>query len=302
MLMRRLRALGYGLGRAMGGLRKRPAMAAAVTGAIAVAFLLVGLVHLVAHNVEAMTARWGGTTHMVVYMESGATLAQTGHIASVLQRLPAVERVEQVPPEAALDRLRQSLGEHEDLLEGLGQDMLPASIEVTLGAGIKDVVKAHPIIERLEATVGVEEVVFVGDWADKLSVLVAGLRYGVWCFFAFMGCACLYLVATTIRLRAQARRREAEIMSLIGASSRFIRGPLVVEGMLQGALGALVAMCSLWMLFDAGAGAVRATLYEALGSAQVSFMPLGHLACFVAAGAALGLIGSWMVTRDYGHV
>lgn len=299
--MRRLRAIGYGLRRALDGLRKRPAMAAAVTSAIAVGFLLVGLVHLVARNVETMSASWGGTAHMVVYMEAGATPEQTGHIASVLERLSAVERVEQVPPEAALERLRQSMGEHEGLFEGLGTDMLPASIEVTLAAGIKDVARTHPIIERLEATVGVEEVVFVGDWADKLSTLMAGLRYAVWCFFALMGCACLYLVATTIRLRAQARRPEAEVMSLIGASRAFVRGPLLVEGMLQGALGALVAMALLWLLFDAGAGAVRETLYQTLGSAQVSFMPLGHLACFVAAGAALGLTGSWMVTRNHGY-
>jgi cell division transport system permease protein len=301
MLMRRLRAIGYGLRRALDGLGKRPAMAAAVTGAIAVGFLLVGLVHLVARNLETMSTSWGGTAHMVVYMEAGATPEQTGHIAAVLERLPAVERVAQVPPEAALERLRQSMGEHEALLEGLGPDMLPASLEVTLGAGIKDVARAHPLIERLESTVGVEEVVFVGDWADKLALLMAGLRYAVWCFFALMGGACLYLVATTIRLRAQTRRHEAEIMCLIGASSAFVRGPLLVEGTIQGALGAIAAMSLLWLLFDAGADAVRNTLYAALGTAQVSFMPLGHIAGFVAAGAILGLAGSWMVTRNHGH-
>lgn len=299
--MRSLRALAYGLGRAIDGLRQTPAPAAAVTGAIAVGFLLVGLMHLVARNVEAVTASWGGSAHMVVYMEASATPDQSRHIATVLERLPAVEHVEQVPPEAALERLRHSLGEHEDVLEGLGPDMLPASIEVTLAQGLKDVVKAHPIIERIEATAGVEEVEFVGDWADKLSLLVSGLRYAMWCLFGLMGAACVYLVATTIRLRAQARRGEAEIMSLFGASSSFVRGPLLVEGMLQGTLGAIAAMGMLWLLFDTGAGAVRSTLREALGSAQVSFLPLGHLAVFVAAGAALGLAGSWMVTRDHGH-
>lgn len=299
--MRYLRALGYGLGRAIDGLRQKPAPAAAVTSAIAVAFLLVGIAHLVARNVESMTASWGGTAHMVVYMEANASPDQARHIASVLGRLPAVEHVAHVPPEAALERLRQSLGEHGDVIEGLGPDMLPASIEVTLGQELKDVVKVHPIIERLESTVGVEEVEFVGDWADKLALLMSGLRYAVWCFFAFMGAACIYLVATTIRLRAQARRREAEVMSLFGASSTFVRGPLLVEGMLQGTLGALAAMGLLWLLFDTGAGAVRDTLREALGNVQVTFLPLGHIAAFVAAGAALGLAGSWMVTRSHGH-
>lgn len=303
--MQRLRALWYAMGRAIDGLRRTPAVAAAVTGAVAVGFLLVGVVHLIAHNIEAMASAWGGGAHMVVYLEAGTPAAEAEKLRVALAQVPAVERAVQVSQAQALERLRRSLGEHQDLdllLEDeLGAELLPASIEVTFGDGVKDVARNHPLVARVEAAVGVEEVVFVGQWADRLTLLMNSLRLGVWCFFGLMGAACVYVVATTMRLRAQAHRREAEVMELFGASAAFVRGPLLLEGMLQGTLGAAAAMAALWLLFDTGASAVRDTLREALGSGQVAFLPAAHVLGFVAAGALLGLFGSLLVTGRSSH-
>lgn len=295
-----LRAIWYAMGRALDGLRRTPAVAVAVTGAVAVGFLLVGVVHLLAHNIEGMARAWGGGAHMVVYLEPGTPAADAEKLRAALGSVPAVARSVHVSPAQALERLRRSLGDHQDLdilvEDELGAAFLPASIEVTFAAGVEDVARNHSLVARVEAAVGVDEVVFVGDWADRLTLLMRSLRYGVWCFFGLMGAACVYVVATTMRLRAQAHRREAEVMELCGASAAFVRGPLLIEGMVQGALGAAVAMGALWLLFDTGAGAVRETLRQALGSGQVAFLPVAHVAVFVAAGAALGLLGSLLVT------
>jgi cell division transport system permease protein len=295
-----LRAIWYAMGRAMDGLRRTPAVAAAVTGAVAVGFLLVGVVHLLAHNIEAMARTWGGGAHMVVYLEPGTPAGDAEKLRAALGSVPAVARSVHVSPAQALERLRRSLGDHQDLdilvEDELGAAFLPASIEVTFAAGVEDVARNHSLVARVEAAVGVDEVVFVGDWADRLTLLMRSLRYGVWCFFGLMGAACVYVVATTMRLRAQAHRRDAEVMELCGASAAFVRGPLLIEGMVQGALGATAAMGALWLIFDTGAGAVRETLREALGSGQVAFLPVAHVAAFVAAGAALGLLGSLLVT------
>lgn len=295
-----LRAIWYALGRAMDGLRRAPGMTAAVIGAVAMGFLLVGVAHLIAHNIEGMARSWGGGAHMVVYLESGARPADAEKVRAALAEVPAVERAVHVSPAQALERLRRSLGDHQDLdilvEDELGAAFLPASIEVTFAAGVEDVARSHSLVERIEAAVGVEEVVFVGDWADRLTLLMRGLRYGVWCFFALMAAACVYVVAMTMRLRAQTHHREAEVMELFGASAAFVRAPLLIEGAVQGALGAIAAMGALWLVFDTGAGAVRDVLRQALGSGQVAFLPVAHVAAFVAAGALLGLFGSLLVT------
>ncbi|ACY17963.1 cell division protein FtsX [Haliangium ochraceum] len=303
--MPRLWALRYTLRRALAGLSRAPGVAAAVIVAVALGMLLVGVVHLVAHNIELMAHNWGGGAHMVVYLEEGVTRADVGELRGALAELPAVERTSYVSPAQALERLRRSLGEHQDLdllLEDqLGAALVPASIEVTFAAGVGDVARSHSLVTRVEAAVGVEDVVFVGDWTERMSALLATLRVGAWGFFALVALACLFVVTATMRLRARSHRDEAEVLELFGASSAFVRGPLLIEGMLQGLLGAAAAMIALWLVFDSGAGAVRASLVDVLGTAHVAFLPPVHVLGFVLAGAALGLAGSLLVSGGERH-
>jgi cell division protein FtsX len=87
-----LRAFWYAMARAMDGLRRTPAVAMAVTGAVAVGFLLVGVVHLLAHNIEAMAQTWGGGAHMVVYLEAGTPADDAEKLRAALDSMPAVAR------------------------------------------------------------------------------------------------------------------------------------------------------------------------------------------------------------------
>ncbi|WP_428263583.1 cell division protein FtsX [Haliangium sp.] len=301
--MRRLRALWYGLARAGAGLARSPAASAAVVGAVAVGFLLVGAVHLLAHNLDDLTRTWAGGAHMVVYLEDGADADEIERLREALIALPGVTRATHITQAQALARLRRSLG-HDDSLAILLEDdrgatMLPASIEVTFAAGVHEVARAHPLVARVEAATAVEEVVFVGDDGERLEPLMSGLRYGMWGFLGLMALACVYVVAITMRLRARAHRREAEILAIVGATSAFVRGPMLVAGAAQGVLGAIVALVALGVGFAAVAEIARAALHEAVGAGSIHFLPPAHLAIFVAAGAGVGLFGSWMGTRRY---
>jgi cell division transport system permease protein len=288
--------MAYGARRAVDGLLGRKLLSAIAIGAIAASLLVVGLVTMTARNVEAMTARWGGGVQMVVYLQDGAGAERAARIAEALTQLPAVERVEYVPPERALDRLRATLGGDDALVEGLEVGMLPASLEVTLGHGIVDIAAAHPVVERLEATAGVDHVEFVGPWVDRLGALLQGLRYAGWIALSIAAGVCLYVVAATLRLGVVARRREAQVAALCGASPSFIRGPLLLEGILQGAIGAAVAAVALWLLYATGGGAAEAVLARAFGEATVAFLAPADLARLILVGAALGLAGSFLAT------
>ena len=122
----RLRAIGFGVGRALRGLARRPLSSALSTGAIAVALLLVALVHLAAANVRDLTAVWGGGVQMVVYLDDDTPRERADTIAAALARLPAVEGIHYVSPDEAHRRLRASLGEHGALLDGVEVGLLPA--------------------------------------------------------------------------------------------------------------------------------------------------------------------------------
>jgi len=292
----RLRAIGFGVGRAFRGFARRPWSSVLSTGAIAVALLLVALVHLAASNVRDMTAVWGGGVQMVVYLEDETPRERADAIAGALGQLPAVQRIDYVSPAQAYERLRSSLGEHGELLEGIEVGLLPASLEVELGEGVRDVAAVHPVVTRLRKTAGVESVEFLDDWVGQLTALLAALRVAALVLALIVAGACVYIIASTLKLAMHERRGEMEVYDLLGASGSYIRGPLLIEGILQGALGAGIAVGLAYALFSAGAAPMSSALEAAFGSVSLDFLPARDIALLVAGGAGLGLVASWLAT------
>jgi len=288
------RAIRYGIGRALSGAARRPLVTVLSTGAIGISLLLVGVVVLAAANVARLTQGWGRGVQMVVYLEDGTSPERARSIGRILSAVDAVERVDYVPADVAYQRLRDSLGERRDLLDGVEVGFLPASLEVTLHGGVKGVASVSPVVERLRQTRGVEEVEFVGDWVDRLTALFHALRWVALALALVVAGACVYVVAGTIKLGMYARDDELTVLRLVGATDAFVELPLVVEGAMQGALGAGVAVGLLYALYRIGGPAIERMLTGAVGEIHLSFLSAPHLLIAVAAGALLGIAGSWL--------
>ncbi len=296
-----LRAAMFATLRAMRAMARRPRAVAAAATAIAIALVLVGFARLVDRNATAVTEGWGGGVQMVVYLDDGADDAVAQRISGVLAELPAVERVRYVPRGEALERLRSALGDRDDVVEAIDPGMLPASLEVTLASGVRDVAAAHPVVARLEATAGVEEVELLGEWVDRATALIGDVRSAGGALFALVAIAGLCLVLATVRAATPHPTRQAEIVSLLGGSPRFSRAPMLISGATLGLIGAALAATALWALFAAGAPAVESTLAQAFGSGPLEFLPARELLLLGAAGVALGTLGAALAPGRRAH-
>lgn len=299
-MKRWFRAMWYALCRAGTAMRRRPLATALATAAIAAALLLAGVARLAAHNADRLTQRWAGGVHMVVYLDANATDQHAATITDVLMDLPAVERVRYVPREQALEHLREALGERDEIIEGIEVGMLPASLEVTLAEGVKDVAAAHPVVDRLTATAGVEEVEFLGEWVDDLTLFLGGVRGAGSALFVFVTLACIAIIWASMRLGIRRRSREAEIVELCGGTSRFLRGPMMIEGSVVGAVAAGVAALLLWMLFRSIAPGVESTL-SAFGNSELAFLPARDIGIAIAVGTGLGAFGALLAGGRRAH-
>jgi cell division transport system permease protein len=268
-------------------------------GCIALSLLLVGVVQLTAVNVRRLAAGWGADVQMTVYLEDGTAPSRAQKIAGALAKLPGVVGVRAVDGHQAWERLRRSLGARADLLDGVEEGFLPASIEVTLKPGVVDVLRAHPAFERLKRTPGVEDVELMGDWAGRLGALERLIDGIGWAVAALVLCACLYIVGSTIRLGVFARRDEIELWKLVGATNGFVKAPFLVEGGLQGALGTSLAVALLYALFRVAAPRVEAVLGGWLASGPLGFFTPAQLLAAVVAGTLLGLMGSALALGRY---
>jgi cell division transport system permease protein len=289
-----LRALLYGFARALRGTSRRPLVATLSTGAIGVSLLVVGVVGLAAANVARLTARWDRGVQMVVYLEDDVTPERARAIGGVLAGVSAIERVDYVPPDIAHRRLQESLGARADLLDGVENGFLPASLEVKLAGGVRGVAAASPVIDKLRRTPGVEEVEFLGDWVDRLAALLGALRAAAIALGLLVGGACVYVIAGTIKLGMYARKDELDVLRLVGATDGFIRLPLLVEGALHGTVGAGVAVGLLYAVYRAGAPALERMLAGAASGIELTFLTAPLVGVSLAAGLLLGVLGSWL--------
>ena len=304
--MRAARHAVYAVIRALAAMRRAPWATLQAIAAIALAFGFLGLAHVAARNLDSITGRMAGA-HMIVYLDDGVSDEHARAIAQALARLPAVEQQTYIDQRQAYERLQATLGamaEHSELasdaMKGIDVTMLPASIEVVLADGVRDVAMLEPVVRRLEAVPGVESVEVTGDWIDRVTAFHGGVSKIGWIVTAFLAGACLCLVVAIMTARSRSRRFEATVLDMLGASRFFVRGPLVIEGVVQGLAGAALAALGLWLLFTWSAPSVSRILSHVLDRAEaLVFLPPAQIALFVAAGGLLGLCGALWATRHH---
>ncbi len=281
-------------------IRRRPLIAALTVGVMTVALVLVGVAYMAERNVRVLSEEWGSGVQMIVYLDEGTSDAHAEKLSEALTSLPAVQGVQYVKPEQALVHLQRSLGQHDELLEGIEASFLPASIEVRLTEGVRDLVSARPVIERLEATPGVEEVEFLGNWVDDFTALIGQVQRGGMWLVAFAALIGIFTVVATMRLSADSRAAELRVLTLMGAPSMLSRGPNLIEGALLGLLGAGMATLLLYALFNAGAPIIAEALSTSIGAIDLHFLGAKDIIQLGLFGLSLGTVGG--LVTNYSQV
>jgi cell division transport system permease protein len=156
-------------------------------------------------------------------------------------------------------------------------------------------------VDNLAATLagvqGVADVRYDRRWLARLNGVVRFLRGLGLAIIVLLAIAAALTVANVVRLAASAREDEIEIMALVGAPLAFVRGPFVVEGILQGGAGALLAMILLWVLFGVANARYGAVAAQTLGLGAITFLPLSLAVTIVLGGMLLGCVGGLIVAR-----
>lgn len=274
------------------GLRSSPVTSGIAVATIAVTLLLVGAFALLISNMSGLLERFGREVRLTAYAVQGLAPSAGPALAERIAGLEGVERAEWVGKDQALERFRSRLGGEAALLEGLEENPLPASVEVEVAASERSSEGLARLRAVLAATEGVAEVADGHAWVEGYARAVALLRSAAIALGAVLGLAALLIVANTIRLAVYARRDEVEILMLVGASRTFVSIPFLLEGLLQGTAGGLLALALLGLGFLAFGGALQGAFAFVLGSAEPAFLGAGGCAALVAGGALLGLLGS----------
>jgi cell division transport system permease protein len=277
---------------ALRGLAASPVTSAVAVATIGVCLVLVGAFTLLLRNMEDLLDDFGDELQVTAYLEEGLPQAARLELLARVARLDGVESARLVSEQEALRRFRAGVGQGAAFLEGLGENPLPASLEITLGESRRSSAGMREVTAALAALPGIDDLSSGQDWVEgylRAVALVRGLGIGLGLILAL---ATLLIVANTIRLAVLARRDELEILALVGAGRAFVSTPFLLEGLVEGACGGALALALLFGLFRLALPGFEFGLELLLGAASPRFFTGAEALWLVAGGASLGLLGS----------
>ena len=292
-----MRALRYSLEEAAAALWRGRQSGVLSTATIALALFVLGAFLLVTGTLQRAAGQWGNAAEMSVYLNDDVGVTERAAIEQALAPGPIVSSREYVSKEQALAKFKSTFSDLAAAVDTLGANPIPASYEVRLRTDAAARARLEDLGAELRKTPGVADVRYDRQWLDRLLMIAGVVRAVGLILAAVLTVAAALTVANVVRLGLFARRDEIEIMQLVGAPQAYVRGPFVMEGVLQGGIGALVALAALSFGFIVVRSRYLAALTPAGAADVFRFLPpevcLGLVAGGMAVGCLGGLVAAW---------
>lgn len=286
--------LGFLLGEALRDLRRAGRVAISAILLITLSLAALGGFWLVSSNIGQATEHWRNRVRIIVFLKREAGAGDAQALVDRVSALPGVASVRYVGKTEALGTLKKVLGKDASVADQLPVNPLPASLEVTPTAAGASPDGAHALIGRLAALPEAEEVVGGSEWIERLAQgrrLLNAIGFGIG---AVLALAAILTVTTATTLVLHARRQETEIMRLVGAPELVVRLPLLLQGMMQGLLGAMIAIWVLIACYTLVAPRLEPLVHETLGVERLTFLPPYNVMLLMVTGTVLGGFGGWL--------
>lgn len=256
---------------------------------ITLSLFLTGSFFLVSSNLSRLTQQWRGESKVVVYFAPSTADAERDRVRSEIEAETWSGEVAEISPDQAADRFRGAFPSLSDLLEGWGDEPLPASLEIDVDWQTADVAVVRAALAELRQDAAVAMVDDDRDWLAQLETAVLLLRGLALVLGGVLLLTAIFTIASIIRLTAYLYHDEIAVQRMVGATEFFIRGPFYVEGLLQGLLGGSLAAALLavghWVALERGEGLLVSVLLE-------RFLSPSQLLLLVALGGTAGLVGA----------
>jgi cell division transport system permease protein len=285
--------LGFFLGEAVKNLRLNLLMSITAVTTTFICILVFGLGLLVSAHIQSIIGSVRQDVSVEAFMPE-ASSQEVDSLANKVESWPEVASVTKVSEEQAFAEFKDKYEDQPDLYEDLDQGVFPASVQIQL----TDPDNANDVAGRLKQEGFTERnLSYPQQTIDRLNSVTSYVSWGLYGATLLFLVASVLLISNAIRLSIFARRKEIEVMKLVGASDGFVRTPFVFEGLLQAFVGAsLAAFAVIWINLLFVDWSHNALPYVPISSGAVN--AFSTLILLIVVGVIIGVIGSFLsVTR-----
>jgi cell division transport system permease protein len=259
-------------------------------GTMVISFLVFDAFVLIFINLSHWTEERGRLLTMSIYFKQEPRKVVLENIERELHEFPGVTITRFISKDDALKSLRRRLGDKAGLLDGLEDNPLPTSLEITLSRDKDGASTPYKLRKRLEGIDIVDEVQYSQEWIERFQAIMQAIKIIGIVLGGLLFLAALFIITNTIKLTIYSRKDEIEILKLVGATNRFVKLPFLIEGSIQGFLGGSVALTILFLVYMI----VEANVDLRMGfaSLDIIFIPIPLMFVLLLMGIVAGLVGS----------
>jgi cell division transport system permease protein len=265
-------------------------------GIITLSMLIFSTFSLIAFNLSSYLKIWEDKIEIIAYLKKNTAPGDVEDLLRNTRLLHGVDVVKHVSSSDAFAFMESKLGSQKNLLEGIQPTVLPASFEIQLKKEFRNSTRIKEVVSQLKQFSQIEEIQYGREWVETFSVIVHILRITQWILGALLLAAMTFIIANTLQLTIATRHEEIEIMHLVGASPAFIQVPFYLEGIIQGLLGAVLALLSLFFLYKIFLLQIPPSVREWMVGIPLFFLPPRTVASFLTGGMVLGFFGSFVAS------
>jgi cell division transport system permease protein len=263
------------------------------------ALFVFGTFMLLQQNLQTLLKGWGDQIQLNAYLDKNVAASDAQTLLNRIQDYAEVQRVRYISQQQAWKDFRGALGSQAGILEGLPEDVLPASFEIAVKPAFRDAQFVDLLAARLKKEKGITIVEYPQEWVERLSLIVLAVQWAKWIFGGVLFLVAFFIIGSTVKLAILARKEEIEMMQLFGASEEMIEAPFVVEGMTQGIVGGFLSLLCLWFLFES----LRDQIPGAVGLVgpfkQLQFLSMQSVLLILTIGWFLGAAGSLFSVKRF---
>jgi len=283
--------LAYVFREGFSGFRRAKLSMFAAVMTICASLLLLGTFSILVLNANSVVESLREKVEMEAFLADYLSPVETSIVRDSIAQVPGVREVRYVSKEDAANIFKEEFGE--DIHRVLDFNPLPASVKIYLKDGYRTAKGAEGVYEVVKKIKGVDDVIYRKSLLEMLDRRATTFLWIVFGMGLFITISSIFLVANTIRLAIYAKRKIIQTMKLIGATKSFVRGPFIVEGLVQGFLGGALAAGILFLVFEYLARWISVELAD-----FVHVKPL-YYGVIVAVGCVLGFLGSALSIRRF---
>ena len=289
----------HALRRAVDGSGEYRLLAVITVSVVATMLVIIGSFLWVTTQLSGMLDHWGKDVQISCYLADDVSYDRVFELKEQLQTRPEVAAVTFVSKDEAAERFASSMDGLDRILSDLDSNPLPSSLELRLHPEFQDPEQVARIAESLRAP-EFQDMDWSQEWVERFHQFVTLLRLSALLLGLLLSLGAAFVVGNTLRLSIWSRRDELALIALVGGTRSFARRPFLVEGLLQGLMGSVLAVALLLILERLALSRLASALGALWTPELVGAMPLTHAALLLAAGPVLGLLGAWSAVLQAG--